>query len=84
MFSLLDVPPAAWKFGIISSSVWKCYLPVVEHRQSEGLSLSVCAQVCLEPEGVDGWDESLDGVEWRPWNRCILGDVTPGGWETLN
>lgn len=53
------------------------YLPVVEHRQSEGLSLCVCAKVGLKAEGVDGRDESLDGVERRPWNRCILGDVTP-------
>ncbi len=56
---------------------WLVYLPVVEHRQSEGLSLCVCSQVRLKSEGVDGWDESLNGVEGRPWNGCILGDMTP-------
>lgn len=53
------------------------YLPVVEHRQSEGLSLCMCAEVSLKAKRVDGGDESLDGVERRPWNRRILGDVTP-------
>lgn len=53
------------------------YLPVVEDRQSEGLSLCVRAQVGLEAERVDGRDKRLDGVKWRPWNWCILGDVTP-------
>lgn len=55
------------------------YLPVVEHRQSEGLSLCVCAEVGLEAEGVDGRDEGLDGVERRAWDWCILGHVTSDG-----
>lgn len=53
------------------------YLPVVEHRQSKGLSLCVCSEVSLKAEGVDCWDESLDCVQRGPWNRCILGDVAP-------
>lgn len=53
------------------------YLPVVEDRQCEGLSLCVCAKVRLKAKWVNGWDESLDGVERRPRNRCVLGDVTP-------
>lgn len=52
------------------------YLPVVEHRQSKGLSLRMCTEVRLKAEGVDGRDESLNGVERRSWNRCILGDMT--------
>lgn len=53
------------------------YLPVVEHRQSEGLALCVRAEVGLKAERVDGGDEGLDGVERRAWNGCVLGDVTP-------
>lgn len=64
-------------FLFIWKEIWFVYLPVVEHRQSEGLSLCVCAKVRLKAEGVDGRDESLNGVERRPWDRCILGDVTP-------
>lgn len=56
---------------------WFVYLPVVEHRQSKGLSLCMSAKVCFKAEGVNGRDESLNGVEGRPWNRCILGDMTP-------
>lgn len=52
------------------------YLPVVEHRESKGLSLCMCAKVSLKAKRVDSRDESLDGVERGPWNRCILGDVT--------
>lgn len=58
-------------------NVFKSYLPVVEHRQSKGLTLCVRAKVCLKAERVDGWDESLNCVERRAWNWCILGDVTP-------
>lgn len=58
------------------------YLPMVEHGQSKGLSLCMCAKVSLKAEGVDGWDKSFNGVERRPWNRCILGDVTPVRWQT--
>lgn len=53
------------------------YLPVVEHRQSKGLSLCMSAKICLKAKRVDGRDESLNGVERRPWNRCILRDMTP-------
>lgn len=53
------------------------YLPVVEHRQSEGLSLCVCSEVGLKAERVNSRDESLDCVQRGPWNRCILGDVAP-------
>lgn len=55
------------------------YLPVVKHGQSESLSLCVRAQVRLKAEGVDGGDESFDGVEGRPWDRSVLGHVTSGG-----
>lgn len=60
------------------------HLPVVEHRQGEGLALRVCAEVCLEAERVDGGDEGLDGVERRAWDGCVLGDVTPGSWGKNN
>lgn len=50
---------------------------MVEHRQSEGLPLSVCAEVSLKAKRVDGGDEGLDGVERRAWNGRILGDVAP-------
>lgn len=53
-------------------------LPVVEDRQSEGLPLSVCAEVSLKAKRVDGGDEGLDGVERRAWNGRVLGDVAPG------
>lgn len=52
-------------------------LPVVEHGQAEGLSLRVRPQIRLKAKGVYGWDESLDGVQRRARNRCVLGHVTP-------
>lgn len=64
-------------FVQLEGTLFLVYLPVVEHRQGEGLSLCVRAKVRLKAEGVDGRDESLDGVERRPWNRCILGHMTP-------
>lgn len=51
---------------------------MVEHRQSKGLPLSVCAEVSLKAKRVDGGNEGLDGVEGRAGNGCILGDVAPG------
>lgn len=53
------------------------YLPVVEHREREGLPLCVCAEVGLKAKRVDGRDEGLDGVERRAWNGRVLSDVTP-------
>lgn len=50
---------------------------MVEHRESEGLPLCVCAEVGLKAKRVDGGDEGLDGVERRAWNGRVLGDVTP-------
>lgn len=52
------------------------YLPVVEDWQGKGLSLCVCAEVSLEAEGVDSWDEGLDGVQRRTWDGRILGHMT--------
>lgn len=55
---------------------------MVEDGQSEGLALSVCAQVRLEAKRVDGRDEGLDGVERRARDGSVLGDVTPEGRRT--
>ena len=52
------------------------HLPVVEDREAEGLSLCVRAQVCLKAKGVDGREESLDGVQGGPGHRRILRHVT--------
>ena len=52
------------------------HLPVVEDREAEGLSLCVRAQVCLKAKGVDGREESLDGVQGGPRHRCILRHMT--------
>lgn len=45
---------------------------MVEDRQRECLSLRVGPQVCLEPKGINGWDEGFDGVERGTWDRSIL------------
>lgn len=55
---------------------------MVEDGQSEGLALSVCAQVRLEAKRVDGRDEGLDGVERRARDGSVLGDVTSEGRHT--
>jgi len=52
-------------------------LPVVEDRQTERLSLSVSAQICLKSKRVNRRHERLDYVERRTRHRCILGNVTP-------
>ena len=50
---------------------------MVEHRETEGLSLCVSPKVSLESKGIDGWDECLDGVEGRARDGGILGHMTP-------
>ena len=55
------------------------YLPVVEYRQAECLSLCVCPQVSLEPKRVNSWNECFDDVQWRARDRSILGHMTSGG-----
>ena len=51
---------------------------MVEDGETEGLSLRVGAEVSLKAEGIDGWDERLDGVEGRAWDGGVLGHMTPG------
>ena len=50
----------------------------MEDREAEGLALCVCAEVCLEAEGVNGWNEGLDGIEWGPRDWGILSDMASG------
>ena len=52
------------------------YLPVMEHRQGEGLSLCMRAEVRLEAKRVDGRDEGLDGVEGGAGDRGVLGHMS--------
>ena len=52
------------------------YLPVMEHRQGEGLSLCVCAEVSLESKRVDCRNEGLDGVEGGAGDRGVLGHMS--------
>lgn len=52
------------------------HLPVVEDGEAEGLSLCVRAQVCLKAKGVDGREESLDGVQGGPGHWRILRHMT--------
>lgn len=52
------------------------YLPVMEHRHTEGLSLGMCSQVCLESKRIDGWNKRLDSVQGGAWHWCVLSHVT--------
>ena len=49
---------------------------MVEDGQTEGLALGVGAEIRLKAERVDGGQEGLDGVEWRPGHGRVLGHVT--------
>lgn len=39
-------------------------LPVMEHRQAEGLTLGVCAQICLEAKRINCGYKGFDSVDW--------------------
>ena len=52
------------------------YLPVMEDREAEGLSLCVGPKVSFKAKGVNSWDECFDGVERRARDWCILGHMT--------
>jgi len=58
-------------------------LPVMEHGQTEGLSLGVCSQICLETERINGGYKGFDCVYRRAGNGCILCDVTSGKYNTF-
>lgn len=49
---------------------------MVEHRKTECLAQGVRPEICLEPEGINGWNERLDHVQGRAWDWRILGNVT--------
>lgn len=48
---------------VVLASEIRSYLPVMEDRETEGLSLRVSPQVCFETEGVDGRNKGLDCVQ---------------------
>ena len=54
------------------------YLPVMEDREAEGLSLCMCTKVCLKPKRINGRDECLDGIERGAWHWSILCHMTSG------
>ena len=63
---------------------WKAYLPVMEHRQGEGLSLCVCTEVRLKAKRVDGRDEGLDGVEGGAGDGSVLGHMSSVARKSAN
>ena len=50
--------------------------PVMEHRETESLSLCVCTQVSLKAKRINGRNERFDCVEGRAWDGCVLGHMT--------
>lgn len=39
-------------------------LPMMEHGQTECLTLGVCAQICLEAKRINGGYKGFDSVNW--------------------
>ncbi len=52
------------------------HLPVMEHRETESLSLCVCTQVSLKAKRINGRNERFDCVEGGAWDGCVLGHMT--------
>ncbi len=72
-----------WLYAVTNAqkySITRCtppaHLPVMEHRETESLSLCVCTQVSLKAKRINGRNERFDCVEGRAWDGCVLGHMT--------
>lgn len=51
------------------------YLPMMEHWKTKSLALSVCSQISLKSERVNGWNECFNSVQWRTRYWGVLSNM---------